>query len=287
MTTKNINAFDAKFAKARRVGNIKFLVRKVYNWPDIFLLKAGIKKKVTLRMTDGGKIEVHGWEDFLGKWRTYSPRSESIVKKYTDKVKISAHDVDFDYKDRHLHFPYSGEDDLINLLGLIDEIYFQEEYEGADVNGRDVVDAGSSMCDAAMYFVINGAKHVFGYELNNNFAELGKRYAKENGLSDMITVNNEAFTKEKLIKLATDRNLQDAFLKIDIEGGEYDVILGSSKDLLRRFSSMIIEYHHGYKNLEDKLKECGFKVRHTAPDIHEGKDAMVVGLLYAKRVDKS
>ena len=48
-------------------------------------------------------------------------------------------------------------------------------------------------------------------------------------------------------------------LKMDCEGAEYEIILFATVDTLLRFNHLLIEYHYGYKNLKEKLEECGFK----------------------------
>jgi hypothetical protein len=57
----------------------------------------------------------------------------------------------------------------------------------------------------------------------------------------------------------------DPLLKMDCEGWEYDIILTASSDILRKFSHILIEYHYGYENLKDKLKESGFQVSVSRP----------------------
>lgn len=57
-------------------------------------------------------------------------------------------------------------------------------------------------------------------------------------------------------------------LKMDCEGCEDVSILSSPKYTLQKFSHIMIEYHHGYKNLRQKLEECGFKVSVTRPKVY-------------------
>jgi hypothetical protein len=57
----------------------------------------------------------------------------------------------------------------------------------------------------------------------------------------------------------------NSILKIDCEGCEYDIILKSHKEIFKKFSHIVIEYHDGYKNLEKKLKMFGFKTFHSRP----------------------
>jgi hypothetical protein len=57
-------------------------------------------------------------------------------------------------------------------------------------------------------------------------------------------------------------------LKMDCEGCEYEPILSTNESTLRKFSHIMIEYHFGYKNLEEKLEKCGFEVSVTRPQIY-------------------
>ena len=57
-------------------------------------------------------------------------------------------------------------------------------------------------------------------------------------------------------------------LKMDCEGCEYETILSADENTLEKFSHIIIEYHHGYKNLKQKLECCGFVVSVTRPRIY-------------------
>ena len=55
-------------------------------------------------------------------------------------------------------------------------------------------------------------------------------------------------------------DLKGASMKIDCEGCEYKIILTSTNEILQRFHNIFIEYHDGYKSLENKLIESGFTV---------------------------
>ena len=78
-------------------------------------------------------------------------------------------------------------------------------------------------------------------------------------------------------------NLKHAAMKIDCEGCEYPLLLNASNDALQAFDQIILEYHYGYKNLEKRLKEAGFKVNHTRPKYSYNTDAenknMYIGLM--------
>ena len=60
-------------------------------------------------------------------------------------------------------------------------------------------------------------------------------------------------------------NIDSGILKLDCEGCERDVILNSSKNSLKKFSQLFVEYHYGYKDLKSKLKELGFSMNISKP----------------------
>ena len=65
-------------------------------------------------------------------------------------------------------------------------------------------------------------------------------------------------------------------VKLDCEGSEYDILLGTPDSVLKRVRKYIIEYHNGPDVLVKRLDELGYKVR--------GKfRGGAVGLLYAER----
>lgn len=82
--------------------------------------------------------------------------------------------------------------------------------------------------------------------------------------------------------------LSDAVLKLDCEGAEYDILLGADRGLLRRFSTIMLEYHYGYENLLEKLKSAGFEVKLCGRPKYDCNPALEnrflrVGVLLAER----
>ena len=73
---------------------------------------------------------------------------------------------------------------------------------------------------------------------------------------------------------------------MDCEGCEYSIILNADKETLRSFGQIMIECHYGYKNIERKLKDTGFKVSHSK--VHYNKSAddhvMYINLIKAKLI---
>ena len=50
-------------------------------------------------------------------------------------------------------------------------------------------------------------------------------------------------------------------LKMDCEGCEYDVLLSTPDDVLKKFDCMLIEFHAGFVNIAKKLSRCGFSIK--------------------------
>jgi FkbM family methyltransferase len=73
------------------------------------------------------------------------------------------------------------------------------------------------------------------------------------------------------------------FLKMDCEGGEYDILLGASAATLQKIQRLCLEYHdhltaHTHPELVAHLERHGFRVRVTPNRAHRE-----IGFLYAER----
>jgi len=82
-------------------------------------------------------------------------------------------------------------------------------------------------------------------------------------------------------------NLKNAALKVDCEGYEYDLILSASDEALKTFEQIIMEYHYGYRNLVNRLRQAEFNVKYSLPKYSYNTEAedsnMYSGLIYAKK----
>jgi FkbM family methyltransferase len=78
----------------------------------------------------------------------------------------------------------------------------------------------------------------------------------------------------------------DIILKMDCEGCEYDAILSADRNVLRRFSHILIEYHYGYQNLKEKFRLAGFDISISRPIYSKTEDSrkMYRGTIFAKRL---
>jgi len=205
--------------------------------------------------------------------------------------------------------------DLGNDNGDICAVFFEQVYDFLPVSDKVVIDIGANIGDSSIYFALKGAKKVIAIEPFPQNYRLAKKNIELNKLNDKIDLllcgcsNNQGFlvvgeekvgagsnlkksisgTKIPLITLAdlvSKYEIYSAVLKLDCEGCEYDSIMTADESILSKFTHIQIEYHYGYKNLKNKLENCGFEVTVTDPYYIRNKQAgksMFYGYLYAKQ----
>ena len=215
--------------------------------------------------------------------------------------------------------------------GDINGMFISQEYQLTPVKNRIVLDVGANIADSSVYFAMMGANKVIGVEPFSRNFYLAKKNIVENNLTGKIIIEqaicsdtngiveidpntfstaSSSFVSKKgitihsftLKKMISKYDLpSSSILKLDCEGDEYKIVLSSSKDTLRTFDFIILEYHYGYKNLKKYLETCGFEVNVTLPIVtgqlpwvlkyfkifnHSQKNIKLgaTGLLYAKRI---
>jgi FkbM family methyltransferase len=206
--------------------------------------------------------------------------------------------------------------DIGNNNGDIYAVFFEEIYQFLPVKDQVIVDIGANIGDSSIYFAIRGAKKVIALEPLPKNHSLAEKNIKNNNLENKIELflsgcsnsNSHIFidpqkegagtsinhSEQKLeVPLKTlktilnENNFEPTLLKLDCEGCEYDIILSSSDETLKKFSHIQIEYHYGYKNLKRKLELCGFNVSVTEPNFIRNQQAgknMFFGYIFAKRL---
>ncbi len=227
------------------------------------------------------------------------------------------YNIDYDDKSDIINLEKMGYP--IKLFSAIENgeaivIFYDKEYDFLQVKEKVVVDVGANIADSSIYFACEGATSVIALEPHPKNYETAKRNIELNSLNHKITLlnagcgsTNEAIQIDSdyaglckpLIKSSTgttielitlhslvDRfNIESAVLKLDCEGCEYDVILNTPENILKKFSQIQIEYHYGYMNLYERLKEIGFDISVTRPCYRENRFAkdkdMYMGWLYA------
>jgi len=182
--------------------------------------------------------------------------------------------------------------------GEVEEVFNSRTYDWLPVKDRIVIDVGANIGDSAIFFGLNGAEHVYAFEIVPSTFQLCKENINLNNLDDKITVFNLGLGKEGTIRIPNDlvadgcfstSNLQgnesgtevkirslnevvnelsieNAVMKIDCEGCEYDVINPQNLESVKKFSHIVGEYHYGYRKLKETLEEAGFEFSATKPE---------------------
>jgi len=170
-------------------------------------------------------------------------------------------------KFRHMYWP-------------IIEIFHYGEYDSLNVVGRVVVDVGAYVGDSAIYFALKGARKVIAIEPHPGaFAEMLDNIKLNNMENVIILINAGLASKpgktciknidvsyagvtyhrpgdcpntvpavtlsELISSFGIDPN--NAVIKMDCEGCEYDVILNDYEHV-RLFRELILEYHPKHVN---------------------------------------
>jgi FkbM family methyltransferase len=226
-----------------------------------------------------------------------------------DTVTISM--PDYDNKNRKTMVLLHGALSNGDVVG----IFLDNIYHSLPVRDKIVVDVGANIGDSAIYFALSGAANVIAIEPFPRNYEMARKNIELNNLSNKIAlllagcsscngsivVNQSEYGHDRnltdksghgvKLPLMTLENILDknnvlrtdkAILKMDCEGCEYDIIFSSSRDTLRRFSHIQIEYHYGYKNLKEKLEKYGFSVSVTRPLINPWNRKYQVGYINAE-----
>ena len=318
---KNISTFAYLTAKIKskidKINDLLSMRKIAKNWADVALFRVGAKKTLTIKFRDGKSAYFKSEKEYFEFWNSEFGQNELGKQLKGKPYKIKGNNIELEYQNRKIYFYYDTNTNkqLSNTIGLINENFIEGQYKWLDAKGKDVVDVGANIGDSAIYFALKGAKHVYAFEPYPYSYNIAKRNIRLNHLEDKITLLNEGcgergfvtikedyentggtdlkkFKEGKKIKMENlDEivkrfNLKHAALKVDCEGCEYDLILNASNEALKAFDQIIMEYHYGYRNLVNRLRQAGFKVKYSLPkyshNIEAGDSNMHFGLIYAK-----
>ena len=285
--------------------------RKAYrNWFSVIynLYKArklsnkwNYKIKIVLR-SNGKILEVN---PELAKLYTFLLKYPNIKD-----IDIENNEISFTFKGYRLKFIEPEKGDLIATFA-------NEDYEFLNPKDEVVIDIGASIGDSPIYFCLEGAKKVIALEPYPYTFKLLSENVNINGCADKIILLNAGYSKDKLttidesfiptaqfnLKENKDSkgklinlyslktilsmfNIKEAILKMDCEGCEYS-LLNEDRDTIRRFKRIQIEYHYGYEELYNYLKDNDFDVKYTEPRSEYNRYAsnpnMKIGYIYAIR----
>jgi FkbM family methyltransferase len=280
----------------------------------VTLFRLNLVKKFKINFK-GNEYNITSMQDYYEFWH----KGPGNMDRYKG-LKISGNSISLTFKGKRLRFfiQNSSPRAIYNYSNLLFEQFTSNQYK-VDVRGKIVVDIGAYLGETAVYFTLNGAKKVISLEPYPSAYDLAKKNLAINHVTNKVKLFNygisgreniikidpkvetsttsdlKYFSKGKSVKLVPlstlvkDHNLDNAVLKADCEGAEYDMILGCSDEILRKFSHMVLEYTYGYINLEKRLKKAGFKVSHTGPGAMYSGDAdphnQLIGLICATRID--
>jgi FkbM family methyltransferase len=304
----NISLIDLPIAFGKHIAaetiNFANIAPKLYK---SIMYKFGVTKSAVI-LVNGGSITLNDNEE------NFDLLNSEMVHPYLP-VSIFKNRVILNEKAKRLEFYFDSKARLGNVLNVIEEVFVRKIYDTLDVNNRIVVDIGGNVGDTAIYFAMNGAKKVYVYEAVPKIFKILKKNVETNGFRNKVVAYNEAGGKGKSIVISAEEEragqlmasqkgikirmasldkitrrtgvTSGAVLKMDCEGAEYDLILNASTRTLHSYSQIMIEYHHGYKDLVKRLREEGFNVRYKRPIyMREGggkRPELMMGLIWANR----
>ena len=284
-------------------------MRTTSNWFDILLVEYGFKQTADAHFRNGTVLHGVTREGF-GKYE-----NARNACRNGRRYEASSDGTEFWFEEtgRKVSFKLS---ELCTYA--INEVFFLRAYEKLQVQDRMVLDIGANIGDTAIYFALRGASHVYALEPYPYTYNIAVQNAEANQLGGKITLINAGiagrsgsitvdphfrnssssglweFKSGRAVPLVTlgefvgDYGLKDAALKMDCEGAERCALLATDSETLRNFSSIILEYHYGYRDISAKLRAAGFSVEllnrpsygynPLAPDPH-----FITGMLYAER----
>ncbi len=238
------------------------MLRKyVHNWSSVLMVYSGVKGSAIAKFKDGMAVKLTKQYpfEFYGELylRYLEDKGFACIEQEDGKIIVKT--------------PQGYQIKILSKVNLhvIDEVFLIQSYGKPKLSGRPVIDVGCSYCDSAIYFLSCGAIHVYGYDPNMERYKLGLENIINNNLYNLITLHNEVATSPKINELIREKKLHDAFLKIDCEGCEYELIEGLN---LSHITDIALEYHHGAKPLIDILKRNGFMTKKDKEIIFASRD---------------
>ncbi|MCL5115500.1 MAG: FkbM family methyltransferase [Candidatus Marsarchaeota archaeon] len=308
-SNRNVTFLERIFCRLRLVSLTEMMIafRQTANLHALFGIVADPNLPREIKLKGGITYSYKGAKEWLGKVVDMEVRDRKMVRERRQHA-------EYLYNGRWLKFAGGS---LLNSRRF-HEIFITQPYKKMDCDGSKLVDIGADIGDTAIYFLLKGASMVYGFEPYPSVYKIARKNVALNGLSKKVRIFNEGcadspsflaidpdssnnqgsmpavnFKSGMKIRMRTLEELvrrlriNDGALKVDCEGWEYDIILNASRKTLRKFRSIIIEYHYGYMNLERKLRDAGFKVSHTLPyytpkGILE-PNARYFGMIYASR----
>ncbi len=273
---ENIRPLDniyVNFNKIKcRLDSFKVMKGITKNWPDVVLFRAGIKKNINIHLKGGYKFKIDNEKDYIEFCNNNPLVSKAILNlsnipiKYFSNYSI----VEFPYKKRKVKF-YVKKDKKQKMavsLEFIKEIFFNESYKLLNVKNKTVIDVGANIGDTAIYFALNGAKHVYAFEPYPYYYKFAVDNVKLNNIDNKITVINEGCGVNNIIYLSKDSEKLYITLNKEFGGLLYtDKELntkGIKKIKTRDLNNIINKYNIKNAVLKIDCEGCEYKLINKA-----------------------
>lgn len=291
----NLNTFFQRINPKNIFNSIYAYYRTYENYKDVLLNIARGKYPFQAKLRNGRSVEISN--HVIAYFYTVYFNKLHIIKLEDDVL-------EFMFNGRNVIF-YDWK------KGDVESAFVFHDYDFLDVKDKTIVDIGASIADTAIYFALKGAKKVIAFEPFPKIFNIAQRNVKANGLDDRIVLINAGcgYDGEVLIREDIESNAgaqlvdfgegikvavhslntivskfnieKGSILKVDCEGCEYDLFRNANKETLNRFEKIQIEYHYGYKELVNILKENEFKTEITIPKYTSR--GMILGYIYVWR----
>jgi len=297
-----------------RIRSLYYLIKSTKNWLSVLFVRYGSKEECLAHFRNGYEFSLskRNWQKYILHTHLFSLLPSS---------KLTDDSITFEYHGRQLKFNFGtyGFDTVFEVFAFDP---YRDFLKIVSPKGKQVVDIGAAFGDTAIYFLLEGANHVVAVEAFPSYFNLAKHNLNINGFEDssdivlsaaggepgsividtgsedMFGANLKQPKAGKTVPVITladivkRYNVVDGFLKLDTEGFEYEILLKTPRDVLRKFSDMLIEYHYGYERLEEYLRVCGYSMHITGPThvymphlVGEDAKNMYTGHIVAKRLD--
>jgi FkbM family methyltransferase len=214
--------------------------------------------------------------------------------------------------------PFLNKESKEDIQYILNEIYCLNYYNNDFVYVEEddvVIDIGFNYGLFSLQALDNNAKKIIGFEPNTKLVKWFNENIKDDrinlhevavsnkngftsfyeseyfGKSTIYSDVNQKDTKESYVVrvisfnefIETNNIAKIDYLKIDCEGGEYDIIESIPNEYLENnIRKIVVEFHHNIDNpnvtnLFNKLDECGFEIK------KHYEDGAETGMIYARK----
>ena len=178
---------------------------------------------------------------------------------------------------------------------------FIENIAGEYIKGKDFIDGGAFIGDTALVLNEYKAGNIFCFEPNENNKNLLKETIKLNNVENTIKIVSKGLSdSDKTVyfkandvdsggnicqnetelsiettsidKFVSENNIKLGLIKLDIEGSEYDAIVGAKETILKYKPVLLISVYHTLKDfieikpmIEEWTNDYKFIIRPTFP----------------------